>query len=98
MGYRIQYGQTMTKTPIADEKVLHKLKKLRLLIPVCVFFLISLLWSKRDAVHDFLIPGNAAVTEAAVAEFVNDLRAGENFGDAITAFCQEIIENADIPG
>lgn len=98
MGYRIQYGQTMTKTPIADKKILRKPKKLRLLIPVCIIFLIALMWIKKDTLRDFLIPGDEAVTEAAVADFVKDLRTGENFSDAITAFCQEIIENANIPG
>ena len=43
-----------------------------------------------------LLPGDAAVTEAAISSLVSDLSQGVHFGDAITACFTEIIESAQI--
>ena len=43
---------------------------------------------------NWLLPGDPAVTEAAIKEMIEKLSAGEGFGDAVTAFCKEIIAGA----
>lgn len=45
-------------------------------------------------VTDYLLPGDPAVTAAALEDMVTDLKAGDNLYDAITAFCREIMEHA----
>lgn len=96
MGYRIEYGQTMTRTPTTGACIQRRKKFALWLVPFCLIAVVTLLWGRVDEIRDLLIPGNTAVTEVAISQFVNDLRAGQDFGDAITAFCREIIENANI--
>ena len=43
---------------------------------------------------DWLLPGDPAVTEAALTEMIEKLSEGEAFSDAVTAFCKEIIAGA----
>lgn len=43
---------------------------------------------------NWLLPGDPAVTEAALREMIEDLSQGEAFGEAVTAFCKEIIVGA----
>ncbi|MBQ7340855.1 MAG: hypothetical protein IJW41_01635 [Oscillospiraceae bacterium] len=42
----------------------------------------------------WLLPGDPDKTQAALATLTEDIRAGESLGQAITAFCQEIVDNA----
>lgn len=96
MGYRIEYGDVFTKEIIADPPAKRKpIHILVLLTTVCVILFI--LFSADGKVRDILIPGNAEVTQRAVSGFVDDIKEGEQVKDAITAFCVEIIENAQIP-
>jgi hypothetical protein len=43
---------------------------------------------------NWLLPGDPAVTEAALRKMIENLSQGEAFGDAVTAFCKEIIAGA----
>lgn len=43
---------------------------------------------------NWLLPGDPAVTEAALTEMIDRLSNGEAFGDAVTAFCKEIVAGA----
>lgn len=47
-------------------------------------------------VQAYLLPGDPAVTAAALDGMVEDLRSGESITEAVKAFCQEIIAHADI--
>jgi hypothetical protein len=42
-------------------------------------------------VREVLLPGDPAVTAAALEGFVLDIKEGDTLVDAITAFCQEIV-------
>ncbi len=96
MSYRIEYGDGLTKEIIADSPIRRKsIPILTLLMTVCVILFI--LFSAGGKVRDILIPGNAEVTRRAVSGFVDDIKEGEQVRDALTAFCVEIIENAQIP-
>ena len=52
-----------------------------------------LITQKHEAVVEWLIPGNKAVTRAAFSQLVEDLRGGESFSQAMSAFCLEILED-----
>ena len=47
----------------------------------------------RERVVDWLIPGDDAITTVAAETLIADLRAGVPAGEAVTAFCEEIIAN-----
>ena len=96
MGYRIRYGQTAVKEVIAQTQ-LQKEKKLSLkwIAVVCVMIAITILG--KTGCLDFLIPGDKEVTRQAFSSMVENVREGENVKTAITAFCMEILNNAEIP-
>ncbi len=45
----------------------------------------------RLLVRDLLLPGDEDVTAAALEEMVENIRAGEPVGEAVEAFCREIL-------
>ena len=45
---------------------------------------------------DFLIPGDQKVTKHAFYSMINQVQQGENIAGAISAFCEEILINADV--
>ena len=45
-------------------------------------------------VQDVLLPGDPAVTAAALDEMVEGLKRGQGVMDAVTAFCREILAHA----
>ena len=45
-------------------------------------------------VTNYLLPGDPAVTAAALEGMVTDLKEGDNLYDAVSAFCREIMEHA----
>ena len=96
MSYRISYGQTLIKEMI-KEPAINKQGKIipALLIAGCILA-VSVFASGSDGLREYILPGNAEVTEAALSELVSNVRSGEPLGEAITVFCQEIIENANI--
>ena len=94
MGYRIQYG---------DTPVFAKRQKMRLsrIIGLSLCFLVLLIllswgfWPEgRTVLRDFLVPGDPDVTLHGLEVLTQELRDGENFSDAVTAFCREVIDGA----
>lgn len=88
MGYRIEYGQTAVKIPTGNRKK----KRFPFAMVIAVAIAGALMIPQcRKVLWDLLLPGDSAVTAAATEALVNDLRIGESVGDAVTAFCREII-------
>ena len=85
MGYRIAYStETSHKFPARTNR------KKPMLWALTGALLVGLLaggWK-------LLLPGDPETTHAALTHLVEDIRAGESMGQAVTAFCQEIVENA----
>lgn len=96
MGYRIQYNPEQNKKyPIRLASAVRQ----RWLVGTAIIAVLLLgLAGLNDgkALKAWLLPGDPQVTEAALATMVEDIRAGEALGDAVTAFCLEIMENAQI--
>ena len=88
VGYRIEYGKTAEKFQIVDRKK----KPFPVAVVAGLMILATLMIPKsREVVRDLILPGDGAVTAAAIETLVDGLRAGESLGDAVTVFCQEII-------
>lgn len=50
-----------------------------------------------DALWRFLLPGDPAVTEAALLSMVENITGGASLSDSVTAFCQQIYYAAQVP-
>lgn len=92
MGYKIVYGPAGPKRPLR-----YRLGQ-KLLVKILVAaLLVGLRFSGLgETMRQWLIPGDAAVTTAAWNGLTEDIAAGENITDALSGFCREIIENAEI--
>lgn len=88
MAYKMEYGM---KTPVVCSTVQVQKKqrrkpKLWIIISVCIALITVC------AATDILIPGDAAVTKAAMSNMVNNIREGEQVVDAFAAFCQTVLQ------
>lgn len=91
MGYKITYGSGLKKQPVHSKKN----SKLLILI-VFALALVLRLSGLGERFGEFLLPGDPQVTADALQAMVQQLQEGEPLGDVFTAFCGEIIENAQI--
>lgn len=83
MGYFVSYGPQYPKPAPRGKKWL--LVVLVLLVVLGVrYFAGQIPWEQ-------LIPGDTAVTVAAMENLADALSQGESVGQAITAFCQQIL-------
>ena len=89
MSYRIVYGPKPAKP---QEK---RSSHLRILTAVFLLLFavgVRMVWPEgREVLRNWLLPGSPGVTEAALGEMVEDLRAGEPVGESLTAFCRQVI-------
>lgn len=96
MGYRIQYN------PEENKKYPSKLTsdvRQRWLIGIAIAVMLTLGLAglnKGQTLKTWLLPGDPEVTEAALSSMVENIRSGESVEDAVTAFCLEIMENAQM--
>ncbi len=44
----------------------------------------------------FLLPGDPAVTAAALENMADSLQNGQEFSDAVLTFCREVLQNAAV--
>ena len=93
MGYEIRYGATMVRTPLVDKKP----KALTIVIGLLTVIIIFVFLGNAVDLRQYILPGNPEVTGAALNTLASDIKEGESLGSAITAFCREIIEHANIP-
>ena len=85
----------MVKTQIYKKSLSPGKRKIIFIITMLILCT-ALIWGREGTIREFIIPGNPGITEAAFINLVTDLREGEKFGDAITTFCREIIDNNGI--
>ena len=91
MAYKIDY------IPVGKRQYLKNRKTPEWLFPtiaVLAFFAVVLALTAHYGSTDWLLPGDPAVTRAALIDLIENLKAGEQFGDAVTAFCREVIQGA----
>jgi len=92
MAYCIHYGPVKTK----DGKKERRPGRLPLLLFSLTVLLVILISVSGigPIIRNFLLPGDAEVTQAALQTMVQNLGDGRPLWDTVTAFCQEILENA----
>lgn len=92
MGYRICYD-CAGKYAVGKRKRYNGLLA-AFLVVLLVFGAAAVKLAGLEWVQEVLLPGDAAVTAAALDGFVQNIKGGETLADAITAFCQEILNGA----
>ena len=93
MGYQISYENGGVKTNFTGKKQFDKMKGIRVAILIVIGIFLVACISSEEFRH-LLLPGNEEVTRAAVTDLVESIQSGEGMEEAITAFCRQIIENA----
>lgn len=88
MAYRIKYNLVGP-----DRKSKQKSKRVWVIVTVLgigglMAIALHLPWARN-----LLLPGDAAVTAAALEDLAGNLQQGESLMDAITVFCRSIIAN-----
>lgn len=95
MGYRIDYSQG-GNTPV------RKKRSSTLPLFTVLFFLLFLLltgkyWRQGSQIlQELLLPGDAAVTAAAIQNLTSALKTGQSFSDAFANFCLQVIQGAGV--
>lgn len=97
MGYHIQYGNTIIKTAHQTRYLRSKNKFAFVMFLLLTTIFSYTVYSYKDTLLEYLLPGDAVVTASALHSFVDDVRAGETLKDSISAFCMEILDHANIP-
>ncbi len=97
MGYRIKYEGDMVKTTIQSSMSKQAKCMICIAVSLCAVIMLLSVTNSLNTIKEWLLPGDAKVTEAALNTLVEDLKQGDSLDDAITAFCQEILDHANIP-
>ena len=94
MGYRIVYGPTEDRHHEAVEGSF-RLRTMIAAILVVFSLIVRLTWQEgTDMLREYLLPGEQTLTQEAFSELVVDLREGEHLKDALTVFCQTILDES----
>lgn len=90
MGYRITYENGSIRKETVK---IHKLKWKQCLIGMMAAVLAFALMipGGRLWLRDLILPGDEEITAAALENMVGELRSGEPVGEALEAFCREIL-------
>lgn len=92
MGYQITYGPTKKRGSKRPTKRLLGLVIVTLIIAGSLIRISGY----DEILLQFLLPGDPAVTAAALENMVQNLHDGENVQEAFAGFCREIIIHAEI--
>lgn len=90
MGYQIKYDRGIIR-----KRAIGISKKSFKIYAICTIFVVLVLTiafpDGRIWLRDLLLPGNEAVTVAALEDLVHNIRQGTPIADAMSGFCQQII-------
>lgn len=91
MGYRVSYDEGQ-----ATKVALRSRKKNVWIFAIAVLLLLAMIAfpGGRLVLRDILLPGNEEVTAEALEGLAAELKAGEPLGEAVEAFCLEIIHGS----
>lgn len=94
MGYRIVYGPQIKK-PIVRTGSNGRLRTMIAAAFLVFSLVVRLTWPDgTEVLQSILLPGDLTVTEQAFSVMISDLRDGEPITDAVTVFCQTVIDDA----
>lgn len=96
MGYRITY-EPVKKVRMCEKRH-SSVAALTGAFFLVFLILVNLLWpAGAETLREVFLPGDEAVTAAALEKFAADLGAGEGFYDAAQTFCLTILEHEAAP-
>ncbi len=92
MSYQISYGKMPQETTKKSYRCMYRAAGIAIGLAVIarVFYP-----SETKQLTDALFPLTSASAQEALEGFAQNIKAGETFGDAVTTFCLEIIDDAD---
>ena len=95
MSYKISYGESTKKIKngLKFGRRLPTLAGIVLLLAIMARFFYP---EETNQLTEALFPLTSDSSQQALEVFAENIKAGESFGDAVTAFCQEILNDADI--
>ena len=93
MGYRISYENGGSREQVPD-KLFRNPGRGKLFILILVLTIVCCALWRNENIRRSLLPGDPVVTEAAIDNFVESIQGGDGIGNAVTAFCREVIEGA----
>ena len=95
MGYRIVYEPEKADRYPGTERRNQGLGKLLALGLVCIFAAVLVFSGGWDDLKALLLPGDPECTARAAQTLSEELKQGEPLWDALSAFCVEIVDNAN---
>lgn len=93
MGYRITYESFGEERKMPANKRRNSAIAAGILVAALITGAFAVKHTGLRWVQEYLLPGDPAVTAAALEGFAQDLKEGESIKDAIITFCREIMEN-----
>lgn len=97
MGYRVEY-ETVSKVRRMEQKTA-RVPALTAAAFLLFLILVVNFWPKGKAVlQEILIPGDPAVTVAALEDLAEELETGAPLSDALENFCRTVVEAEFDPG
>ena len=94
MAYRIDYSAGRTQRRTLRQRIFTPVTKSTLFILALIAGAVTIKVIGLTWVRDVLLPGDPAVTAAALENMTDNLRSGDSLLDAVTTFCREILANA----
>lgn len=95
MGYRVEYGK-IRKVRNLESRFSRKAAFTGMFL-LSFLILVKVCWPQGSGLlQEILLPGDGAVTAAALDVFTEELRAGGSFLEAFTVFCRQILESAGL--
>lgn len=95
MSYRIEYQQV--KKVRGMEKRISRAAAMTALFFLLFVLLTGCLWPQgAEAIRSAIIPGDPAITTAALADFTLALKNGTPLSSAFSCFCDQIFQGAEI--
>ncbi len=93
MSYQVVYGSFNRDHPIKSKKHQNKGAFAAVIVAVLILGAMTVRLRALPWVKEYLLPGDPEVTAMALDSLVQDLREGDSLGQAVTAFCREIMEH-----
>lgn len=91
MGYRVEY-ETPGQVPKKEKRVV----MLTAVFLVLFLLLVNLFWPQGAVLlRELALPGDAAITAAALEDLAADLGNGLEISDALESFCRKVIHEAE---
>lgn len=96
MAYRIDYAPASPRRKTGAGRLL-RWQTLTAVFLLVFTLLVSRTWPEgTETLRHYLLPADST-SQAAFQELAADLGEGQSLGDALTAFCRQIIEDGQTP-